>query len=110
MYGLALSLWMIDIHNVIIEVQGTLLSTASDSLDDLYNIALGRVVQLSSVEDVLYAFMVCARSMKVSRISLRIIDQRRGRHHHLASVRVLVQGPGEARLLRHARLLVRFDE
>ncbi|KAI0773066.1 hypothetical protein BD413DRAFT_656267 [Trametes elegans] len=57
MFGMALSLWMIDIHNVIIEVQGTLLSTAPDSLDDLYNIALGRVVQLSSVEDVLYAFM-----------------------------------------------------
>ncbi len=58
MFGMALSLWMIDIHNVIIEIQLTLLSTTADSLDDAYGVAVSQVLRLASVEDVLYAYMV----------------------------------------------------
>lgn len=58
MYGLALALWMIDIHNVITEIQMTLLSTSTDSLDDIYFAAVSRILRLASVEDVLYAYMV----------------------------------------------------
>ena len=58
MYGLALALWMIDIHNVITEIQMTLLSTSTDSLDDIYFAAVSKVLRLLSVEDVLYAYMV----------------------------------------------------
>ncbi|RDX48515.1 hypothetical protein OH76DRAFT_1483874 [Lentinus brumalis] len=57
MFGLALSLWMIDIHNVVIEIQLTLLSTTADSLDDAYGVAVSQVLRLASVEDVLYAYM-----------------------------------------------------
>ena len=58
MYIMALALWMIDIHNLITEVQMTLLSTSDDSLSDDYSAALSSILRLSSVEDVVYAYMV----------------------------------------------------
>ncbi|EPT05928.1 hypothetical protein FOMPIDRAFT_1026808 [Fomitopsis schrenkii] len=60
MYGLALSLWMIDIHNVVTEIQTTLLSpvaASTGSLANAYSIAMSKILRLSSVEDVLYAYM-----------------------------------------------------
>ncbi len=58
MFGLALSLWLIDIHNVIAEVQMTLLSTSKDPLEDRYVAAVSEILRLASVEDILYAYMV----------------------------------------------------
>ncbi|KAI0764632.1 hypothetical protein C8Q74DRAFT_987175 [Fomes fomentarius] len=57
MFGLALSLWMIDIHNVIAEVQMTLLSTSKDPLEERYVAAMSDILRLASVEDILYAYM-----------------------------------------------------
>lgn len=59
MFGLAVSLWIIDLHNVIVEIQRTLLSDSTDSLQDIYSSALNEVLRLASVEDVLYSYMVC---------------------------------------------------
>ena len=58
MFGLALSLWIIDLHVVIVEVQNTLLSAAIGPLEDLYPLALSKVQAMAAVEDVLYAYMV----------------------------------------------------
>ena len=60
MYGLALSLWMIDIHNVVTEIQTTLLApvASTGSLANAYSDAVSQILRLSSVEDVLYAYMV----------------------------------------------------
>ncbi|TFK88398.1 hypothetical protein K466DRAFT_652673 [Polyporus arcularius HHB13444] len=58
MFGLALALWMIDIHMVISEVQMTFFSDSSESsLASLYSAARSHNVRLVAVEDVLYAFM-----------------------------------------------------
>ncbi|KAI0754316.1 hypothetical protein C8Q80DRAFT_361161 [Daedaleopsis nitida] len=60
MFGLALSLWMIDIHNIVAEVQMTLLQepiAESESLSDVYFSAVKAVLRLASVEDVLYSYM-----------------------------------------------------
>lgn len=59
---MAFSLWIIDVRNVIAEVRLTLLSNSNDTLDNLYTAALLDILRLSSVEDVLYAYMVCAFS------------------------------------------------
>lgn len=58
MFGLALSLWIIDLHMVIVEVQNTLLSASIGPLEDLYPLALSKVQAMAAVEDVLYAYMV----------------------------------------------------
>lgn len=58
MYCLALSLWMIDIHNVITEMSMTLLSASSNSLADAYLAASSKILRLLSIEDLLYAYMV----------------------------------------------------
>ncbi|KAI9060793.1 hypothetical protein FKP32DRAFT_1016645 [Trametes sanguinea] len=57
MFCLALSLWMIDIHNVILEVQMTLLSNSAAPMSDIYASAIRQVLRLAAVEDVLYAYM-----------------------------------------------------
>ncbi|KAI0668144.1 hypothetical protein C8Q78DRAFT_277617 [Trametes maxima] len=57
MFGMALSLWMIDIHNVVSELEVTLLSTSADSLEDRYSAATSQVLFLASVEDIMYAYM-----------------------------------------------------
>ncbi|KAJ3002964.1 hypothetical protein NUW54_g5561 [Trametes sanguinea] len=57
MFCLALSLWMIDIHNVVLEVQATLLSDSRAPISDVYDLAIRQVLRLASVEDVLYAYM-----------------------------------------------------
>ena len=66
LYILAISLWIIDVRNVITEVRLTLLSNSGDSLDDLYGVALTSVLRLVSVQDVLYAFMVSGPSYPCS--------------------------------------------
>lgn len=59
MYGLALSLWMIDIHIVITDIKTTLLSpVAVSSLASAQSNAVSKILRLSSIEDVLYAYMV----------------------------------------------------
>ena len=58
MFGLALSLWIIDIHNVVVEVQMMLLSNFAYPLEDVYSATVQRVLHLASVENVLYAYMV----------------------------------------------------
>ncbi|KAH9932931.1 uncharacterized protein B0H18DRAFT_984702 [Fomitopsis serialis] len=57
MYGLDLSLWMIDVHNVVAEIQGTLLSTSTAPLDGIYATVISKILRLSSIEDVIYAYM-----------------------------------------------------
>lgn len=58
---MALSLWIIDVRNVITEVRLTLLSPSNDTLDNLYAGAVTDILRLASVEDVLYAYMVRIR-------------------------------------------------
>ncbi|KAI0754317.1 hypothetical protein C8Q80DRAFT_361207 [Daedaleopsis nitida] len=60
MFGLALALWIIDIHNVVAEVQMTLLKEPigqPESLSDVYSAAVTAVLRLASVEDILYSYM-----------------------------------------------------
>lgn len=59
MYILALSLWLIDVRNIIAEINLTLLSTSSGSLDDTYSVAVSDVLRLASYETFLYAYLVC---------------------------------------------------
>lgn len=59
MYILALSLWIIDVRNIIAEINLTLLSTSTDSLDDIYSVAVSDVLRLTSYETFLYAYLVC---------------------------------------------------
>ena len=61
MYGLALALWMIDIHNVITEMQVMDQLSSGDSLEDIYSAAISKILRLLSIEDVLYAYMVCCQ-------------------------------------------------
>ena len=58
MFGLALALWMIDIHNVVTEIQITLLDTSTAPLSDVYFSAVQKVLRLASVEDVVYSYLV----------------------------------------------------
>ncbi|KAI0656068.1 hypothetical protein C8Q70DRAFT_389906 [Cubamyces menziesii] len=57
MFGLALALWMIDIHNLVTVIQMTLLSTSAAPLSDVYNSAVRKTLRLASVEDVVYSYM-----------------------------------------------------
>ncbi|KAI0323741.1 hypothetical protein GY45DRAFT_533301 [Cubamyces sp. BRFM 1775] len=57
MFGLALALWMIDIHNVITEIQITLLDTSTAPLSDVYFSAVQKILRLASVEDVVYSYL-----------------------------------------------------
>ncbi|KAH9895616.1 hypothetical protein C8Q73DRAFT_444097 [Cubamyces lactineus] len=57
MFGLALALWMIDIHNVVTEIQITLLDTSTAPLSDVYFSAVQKVLRLASVEDVVYSYL-----------------------------------------------------
>ncbi|KAI0691360.1 hypothetical protein C8T65DRAFT_745483 [Cerioporus squamosus] len=57
MFGLALALWMIDIHMVVSEVQMTLLSDSTDSLASLYAAAKSHNLRFAAVENILYAYM-----------------------------------------------------
>lgn len=59
MYILALALWLIDVRNVVAELNLTLLSTSTDTLDDIYFAALSDILQLASYQTFLYAYMVC---------------------------------------------------
>ena len=58
MYCLALTLWMMDIHNVITEMQVMVQFRSGAMLRDLYSTAISKRLRLLSVEDVLYAYMV----------------------------------------------------
>ncbi len=103
MFGLALALWMIDIHMVISEVQMTFFSDSSESsLASLYSAARSHNVRLVAVEDVLYAFMVVpsfvpSRSCPCSHCDLRLTDGHRGWGGDMARARVLVVWQAEAR-------------
>ncbi|KAI0656060.1 hypothetical protein C8Q70DRAFT_922311 [Cubamyces menziesii] len=57
MFGLALALWMIDIHNVVTEIQITLLDTSTAPLSDVYFSAVQKILRLASVEDVVYSYL-----------------------------------------------------
>lgn len=58
LYTLAVSLWMIDVHNIITEVNTTLLSSSTNTLDNKYTVAITNILRLDSIEDILHAFMV----------------------------------------------------
>jgi hypothetical protein len=58
MFILALALWIIDIHNVVTELNMTILSSSIDSLDDRYSAAVTNILRLASIEDLLYSYMV----------------------------------------------------
>ena len=60
MYAIALVLWIIDIHNVVVEIRMMLIraSTSTDSLEDVYSTTVSKVLSLTSLENVLYAYMV----------------------------------------------------
>lgn len=57
MYCFALSLWMIDIHNIITEMSIMLHLSSANTLSELYSVATSKILRLSSIEDVLYAYM-----------------------------------------------------
>ncbi|RPD52998.1 hypothetical protein L226DRAFT_617659 [Lentinus tigrinus ALCF2SS1-7] len=57
MFGLALALWMLDIHMVVSEVQMTFLSDSTDPLASLYSTAQSHNIRFAAVEDILYAYM-----------------------------------------------------
>ncbi|KAI0324669.1 hypothetical protein GY45DRAFT_1375361 [Cubamyces sp. BRFM 1775] len=57
MFGLALALWIIDIHNLVTIIQMTLLSTSTAPLSDVYSRAVRKTLRLASVEDVVYSYM-----------------------------------------------------
>ena len=58
MFGLALSLWIIDIHHGILVVQGMILSDHTNPLQDVYMATKSKILRLATVEDALYAYMV----------------------------------------------------
>ncbi|KAI0766689.1 hypothetical protein BD413DRAFT_150254 [Trametes elegans] len=58
MFILVLSLWIIDIHNVVSEIQNTMLPPLSgSSLADAYAATRSASLRLAAVEDALYAYM-----------------------------------------------------
>ncbi|KAI0643444.1 hypothetical protein C8Q79DRAFT_1012723 [Trametes meyenii] len=57
MFAMVLALWIIDIHNVIAEVQLTLLSNSTDSPAAIYAAAKHKLTHLAYAEDILYAFL-----------------------------------------------------
>ncbi|KAI0323939.1 hypothetical protein GY45DRAFT_498714 [Cubamyces sp. BRFM 1775] len=57
MFGLDLALWMIDIRNVVIAIQMTLLSTSAAPLSDIWFVAEKEILRLASVEDVVYSYL-----------------------------------------------------
>lgn len=62
MYAIDVGLWVIDIKNVIVELNVTLLSQPSSgavmSLDQRYATAGDQILKLVLVQDVLYSYMV----------------------------------------------------
>jgi hypothetical protein len=60
LYIMRLTLWIIDIYNVVNVLNVTLLSSySSDSLAERYARTSQTQLRLGLVEDVLYAYMVC---------------------------------------------------
>lgn len=58
MYFMDITLWVIDVRNVVAELNTTLVDTYPDTLDERYNNSADSVLKLSLAVDVLYAFMV----------------------------------------------------
>ncbi|KAI0681973.1 hypothetical protein BC835DRAFT_1300986, partial [Cytidiella melzeri] len=58
MYAMDLVLWIIDVRNIVVELDLTLIRGGSMSLDDRYASSSSEVLRLSIVEDVLYSYMV----------------------------------------------------
>ncbi|KAI0668141.1 hypothetical protein C8Q78DRAFT_1048579, partial [Trametes maxima] len=57
MFGMALALWMIDIHGVISEMDATLRPGPAASLQDAYDAHSSHSHLLAAVEDILYAYL-----------------------------------------------------
>ncbi|KAI0713418.1 hypothetical protein C8Q76DRAFT_731339 [Earliella scabrosa] len=59
MFTIALVLWIIDIHGVIVEVQIMLLGASSsrDVLEEAYSATVSRIARLASIQNVLYAYL-----------------------------------------------------
>lgn len=108
MFGFALVLWMIDIHNLVTVIKMTLLSTSMAPLSDVYDGAVRKTLRLASVEDVVYSYMVSNR-FHVSHQSEQPLDDPRRHDHHLACVRFLVARKGETRVDRSYHLFSRLN-
>jgi hypothetical protein len=59
MFVLAVALWMVDVHNTLTEVRGTLVSPSTDTLANKSAAATTNILRLAAVEDILYSYMVC---------------------------------------------------
>jgi cell division protein FtsL len=59
LYILDMCLWIIDVRNVVTELDFTLISNSTDSLDTKHSRSGKSQLRLALVEDVLYAYMVC---------------------------------------------------
>jgi len=57
MYLIDFSLWIMDVRNVISELNLTLISNSTDTLDVRYAAAGNSILRISLVEDVLYSYM-----------------------------------------------------
>ncbi len=77
MYFMDITLWVIDVRNVVAELNTTLVDThRTDTLDERYNKSNNSVLKLSLAVDVLYAFMV-RHLYRMSDITLeRILNDR----------------------------------
>lgn len=61
MYLMDITLWVMDVRNVVAELNTTLIDTHPDTLDERYTKSTDSVLKLSLAVDALYAFMVCHR-------------------------------------------------
>ncbi|KAI0666687.1 hypothetical protein C8Q78DRAFT_445003 [Trametes maxima] len=57
MFAMVLSLWMIDIHDLILELQLTLLSNSNDTPAAIYSAAKVQLRHMAYAEDIIYAFL-----------------------------------------------------
>ncbi|KAI0643438.1 hypothetical protein C8Q79DRAFT_1012718 [Trametes meyenii] len=57
MFFMAFTLWIIDIHNVVLEVQTILLRNPTESLEDRYTRAVDELRPMAYAIDILYAFL-----------------------------------------------------
>lgn len=98
MYLMDLSLWMIDVRNIVTDLRLTFITSSSESLADRYAEAQDTILRLEIVEDVLYSYMVRHQQTPYP-LSLRIWqchfpDLARRCDHHIESVRLLAEWQG----------------
>lgn len=58
MYLVNFALWIIDLHNIVEELNTTLVSDFPDSLEQRYALSGDKSLRLEIVEDVLFSYMV----------------------------------------------------